>query len=151
MNVFATHGAFSWCELMTNDPQAAMAFYGKLFGWSFETSAGGQGPYQVIKAKDAPVGGIMRMPQSAPGRPKPTASPRGAANEASMGACDASGMPPMWGCYVTVDDVDATAEQCKVLGGSVVMPPTDIPTVGRFAVLRDPQGAVLTAITYLRR
>jgi predicted enzyme related to lactoylglutathione lyase len=40
-------------------------------------------------------------------------------------------MPPMWGCYVTVDDVDATAEQCKVLGGSVVLPPTDIPTVGR--------------------
>ena len=127
MNVFATHGAFSWCELMTRDPQAAMAFYGKLFGWTFETSAGGQGPYQVIKAQDAPVGGIMRTPP------------------------EAGAMPPMWGCYVTVDDVDATTAQCTALGGSVVMPPTDIPSVGRFAVLKDPQGAVLTAITYRRR
>jgi len=126
MNVFATHGAFSWCELMTREPQAAMAFYGKLFGWTFETSAGGHGPYQVIKAQDAPVGGIMRTPP------------------------EAGAMPPMWGCYVTVDDVDATAAQCTALGGSVVMPPTDIPSVGRFAVLKDPQGAVLTAITYQR-
>lgn len=54
-------------------------------------------------------------------------------------------------CHVSVDDVDATARQAEALGGQVLMAPRDIPEVGRFCVIRDPQGAVISAITYLRR
>jgi uncharacterized protein len=61
---------------------------------------------------------------------------------------DAPPMPPAWGCYVTVDDVDATLEKCAALGGKVLVPPMDVPTVGRMAVIQDPQGATLSVITY---
>jgi predicted enzyme related to lactoylglutathione lyase len=60
----------------------------------------------------------------------------------------AGGMPPNWGCYVTVDDVDATARKAVELGGKVVHCPQDIPGVGRMAVIVDPQGAALNVITY---
>lgn len=124
MDVYRTHGAFSWSELMTTDPAAAAEFYGKLFGWTCETMDMGTGPYHVVKAGEASVGGIMGMPP------------------------DAGPMPPVWGCYVTVDDVDATLARCTELGGRVIMPPMDVPKVGRMAVIQDPQGAVLSVITY---
>lgn len=124
MDAYTTHGAFSWNELMTPDPAAAASYYGRLFGWTTEAMDMGTGPYTVIKCGGTSVGGIMAMPP------------------------DAGAMPPAWGCYVTVDDVDAVAARCTELGGTVLLPPTDIPTVGRFAVLRDPQGAVLNVIRY---
>jgi predicted enzyme related to lactoylglutathione lyase len=127
MDLFKTHGAFSWCELMTADPAAAAKFYGALFGWKVELMDMGTGPYHVVKVGDASIGGMMGIP---PG---------------------ATGMPSTWCGYVTVRDVDATARQCKELGGTVLVGPQDIPTVGRFAVLRDPQGAVLNVITYAQR
>ena len=127
MDAFQTPGAFSWCELMTTDPTAASEFYGKLFGWTLETMNMGM-PYTVLKVGEAAIGGIMGMPPGA-----------------------APGMPPMWMTYVTVADVDALVKQVESLGGKVHMPPTDIPTVGRFAVIQDPQGAVLNVITYVAR
>ena len=60
----------------------------------------------------------------------------------------AEGAPPSWGIYVTVDDVDATANKAEELGAKILVPLTDIPNVGRFFVLQDPQGAVISAITY---
>lgn len=124
MDVYKTHGAFSWSELMTTDPAAAAEFYGKLFGWTVETMDMGTGPYRVVKAGDSAVGGIMGMPP------------------------DSGPMPPMWGCYVTVKDVDATVRDCPALGGKLCAPPMDIPGVGRMAVLQDPQGAVINVMTY---
>lgn len=124
MDVYKTHGAFSWSELMTTDPAAAVSFYGRLFGWTAEDMDMGTGPYHVLKIGEASIGGVMGMP--------PGAAP----------------MPPMWGCYVTVDDIDATAARCVELGGKIVMTPTDVAGVGRMAVLQDPQGAVISAITY---
>jgi predicted enzyme related to lactoylglutathione lyase len=59
-----------------------------------------------------------------------------------------AGMPPMWGIYVTVDNVDLTAKKVEELGGKIIRPPWDIPNVGRLCVLSDPQGAVISAITY---
>lgn len=126
MDPFKTPGAFSWCELMTTDPQAAARFYGTLFGWTLETMDGAGMPYQVIKTGTDAIGGIMGMPPGAP-----------------------PGMPPTWAAYVTVEDVDALAKQVESLGGKVIMPPTDIPQVGRFSVIQDPQGAMLNVITYL--
>jgi len=123
-DVYKTAGAFSWNELMTSDPKAAKEFYGRLFGWKFEAMNMGQGEYHVVKADDTSVGGIMGIPP------------------------DQKGMPTAWGGYVTVADCDAAAEKCKSLGGKVCAGPMDIPTVGRFAVLQDPQGAVFNVIAY---
>ena len=119
------HGAFSWNELMTTDVPAAKAFYGELLGWEMrdeQTSC--DMTYTMLKAGDQDVGGIMAMP------------------------ADAQGTPPMWGSYVTVDDVDKQASKAEQLGGKILIAPQDIPEVGRFAVISDPQGAMLTLITY---
>lgn len=121
---FKKHGAFSWCELITTDVKAAKAFYTKLFGWGLEDMNMGDMTYTVVSAGEKPIGGIMNT------------SP------------EAQGMPPAWGSYVTVDDVDATAKMAEDLGGKVLMKPQDIPEVGRFCVIQDPQGAIISAITY---
>lgn len=124
MDAYKTHGAFSWNELMTTDPDAALRFYGALFGWTTEAMAMPQGTYHVVKTNGTAVGGVMAMPK------------------------EAGAMPPCWGSYVTVDDVDATARKVKELGGAVIHGPVDVPGVGRFAVLADPQGAVINVIAY---
>jgi predicted enzyme related to lactoylglutathione lyase len=56
----------------------------------------------------------------------------------------ARGAPPAWNGYVYVDDVDAMTKRATEAGGSMVHEPTDIPTVGRFSVVADPQGAVFS-------
>jgi len=84
------------------------------------------GEHHVLKVGDTAVGGVMAIPPEA----------------------KAGGMPLNWGCYVTVDDVDATARKAVELGGKLVHGPQDIPGVGRMAVNVDPQGAALNIITY---
>ena len=123
-----THGAFSWTELMTTDVSAAKGFYGQLLGWQFKDMDMGKMIYTVVGAGGRDVGGIMAMPPDAP-----------------------KGMPPCWGSYITVNDVDDVSKKVASLGGKVLMPPTDIPTVGRFCVIQDPQGATISLITYLKR
>lgn len=61
---------------------------------------------------------------------------------------DQPAMPPTWGTYITVADVDETLQKAEALGGRVVMPAMDIPTVGRMALLADPQGATFMVIAY---
>jgi predicted enzyme related to lactoylglutathione lyase len=56
-----------------------------------------------------------------------------------------------WKSYVTVDNIDETAKMAESLGGKICLPPTDIPEVGRFAIIVDPQGGVIAAISYLKR
>ncbi len=121
-------GAFSWCELLTTDVEAAKKFYSELFGWNIEPVAGAlhqDMQYNLVKVDGTEIGGIMAVPPQA------------------------QGMPPSWGTYVTVDDVDAAAAKVRELGGDIVVPLTDIPEVGRFCVIKDPQGAVISMITYL--
>ena len=122
---YKQQGIFSWCELMTTDVAAAKAFYSSLFGWTLEDMEMPGMTYTVLKVGDRPVGGLMHMPP------------------------EAGGMPPAWGTYVTVDDVDATARRVVELGGRMLVEPRDIPEVGRFCVIQDPQGAVISAITYV--
>jgi uncharacterized protein len=122
---FRKQGAFSWFELTTSDVKAAEAFYTRLFGWTTEPWTG-EGNYTLIKVDGKEVGGIV----SAPSGEVPS--------------------PSKWGVYITVTDVDETARKAPELGGKVLVPPTDIPRVGRFCVIEDPQGAVITAITYSR-
>lgn len=124
---FMQQGAFSWNELMTTDVAAAKTFYSGLFGWETEDMEMPDMAYTVIKAGEKGVGGIMMMPE------------------------DAKNVPPMWGSYVTVKDVDATARKAEQLGAKLLVPPRDIPEVGRFCVIQDPQGAVISAITYSQK
>ena len=114
------HGTPIWYELMTPDPDAATAFYNPLVNWAIDPRRPGDDvDYRMIKAEGEDVGGVMRLgPDMA-----------------------ASGAEPSWLFYVGVDDVDATAEKAKGLGAHALVPPTDIPDVGRFALLTDPQGA----------
>ena len=137
MDATTTHGVFSWNELMTTDPKSAMRFYAELFGWVFETTPMDNGPYHMANVGDTPVAGIMALP-AAPGQP-------------GMAANLSLNMPAQWAGYVTVDDVDATASQVERLGGRLLMPATEIPDVGRFAVIQDPQGATLNLITFAKR
>lgn len=121
------HGAFGWHELMTTDVEAAKAFYSKLFGWEMVEYPMDVGTYWGLKVNGDEVGGMMNMTP------------------------EMSGMPPVWGIYITVDDVDQTARQVESLGGKIMRPPSDIPDVGRFCVFADPQGAVIQAITYVQK
>lgn len=119
---FVTHGAFSWFELRVPNVDAAMSFYKELFGWNYDPMDTPMGTYHVVKVGDVGVGGITRPPEE--------------------------GVPSHWGGYVTVDDADEIAEVAKSEGGKIIVPPMDIPDVGRFTVLADGQGAVLSAIKY---
>ena len=86
------HGKFSWNELLTTDPEGAKEFYSQLFGWTTRVWPMGEDNYTIVKAGDTDVGGITRMPS------------------------DVQGVPPTWGAYVTVDDVDAsTVVVCDVV------------------------------------
>ena len=122
---FRKQGAFSWFELTSKDVRGAEAFYTKLFGWTTEPWMGEE-RYTLIKVDDKEVGGIVSPP-----------------------IVD-SQKPCGWGLYVTVTDVDETARKVPEFGGRVLVPPTNIPRVGRFCLIEDPQGAVITAITYCR-
>ncbi len=124
MDLFKTPGAFSWSELTTTDPAAAAAFYSQLFGWTIKDPDAAMGGYRAVQVEGQGVAGIMALPPGAPP------------------------MPPHWGCYITVADADQTGAQCLSLGGKVLVPPMDIPGVGRMLVLQDPQGAVISAIAY---
>lgn len=126
-NAMFRHGAFSWCELLTGDVEAAKRFYTTLLGWTTEDVQVMEGmTYTVVKTGNEGIGGIMAMPPHM------------------------AGVPPHWGAYITVDDVDAVARKAQELGATTIVPATDIPDVGRFHTFQDPQGAVISVITYLR-
>jgi predicted enzyme related to lactoylglutathione lyase len=117
-------GRFVWQELMTDDTAAASAFYSKLLGWHAHAS-GGDPAYTEFHAGAKAVAGMMKMPDSAK----------------SMGA------KAMWMPYISVDEVDSAVPLIEGLGGKTIRPASDIPNVGRFAVVSDPQGAVFAVFT----
>ena len=111
-------GALCWTELATRDTTTAKKFYTSLFGWKEKTSTSAGMNYTEFSVGDTPGAGMMEM-------------------NAQM-----TGVPPHWMPYFMVSDCDASASKAKELGGALLVPPSDIPNVGRFAVIRDPQGAV---------
>jgi predicted enzyme related to lactoylglutathione lyase len=114
------HGAFVWYELMTTDTKAAEEFYDAVVGWRSEDSGMPDAGYTLFLANGVRVAGLMTIPEGA----------------AQMKA------PPAWIGYIGVDDVDAAAKKVAELGGKVHREPDDIPTIGRFAIVADPHGAV---------
>jgi predicted enzyme related to lactoylglutathione lyase len=130
-------GAFCWNELATTDLDAAQNFYKTLLGWEINegrTSGGGM-RYSEIIVGGRHVGGMY------------STSEMGEACGGGEGAQQQQPPPPHWMSYVAVDDVDASAAKAKELGGKVCVEPMDIPNVGRFCVINDPAGAVLSLIT----
>jgi predicted enzyme related to lactoylglutathione lyase len=123
-----THGKFIWYELMTPDTQAAARFYGSVVGWTTKDMKIADLPsYTIFEANGAGAAGMMDFPAELEGQ----------------------GIPPNWTGYVAVDDVDQTARDFEANGGKVRRPPEDIPTIGRFAVVADPHGAVICIMTPL--
>lgn len=110
-------GRFVWHDLVTPDVAKAQKYYSDLLGWTYKDfDMGGAGTYSMIHAGGTEWGGFMPL-EAVPG------------------------MPPHWISYVTVADVDAAAAAAERLGGKVAVPGTDIPSVGRFAVIESPGGA----------
>ncbi|MEW6336895.1 MAG: VOC family protein [Acidobacteriota bacterium] len=121
-SVGVARGRFVWHELMAADIEAAIGFYGALFGWTaYEMEMGEGATYRVLRSGDRDIGGTTPLEQGETG-------------------------PSRWLMSVTVDDVTATAHEAKAHGGTVIVPPTPIPGVGEFAVIADPQGASVSAL-----
>jgi predicted enzyme related to lactoylglutathione lyase len=114
-------GALAWFELMTSDPAKAQDFYTKLAGWTTKTQDMGTMKYTVASVGEAMVAGMMQA-------------------EAKV--------PSNWLVYFLVADCDASAAKARQLGANTHVPPTDIPNVGRFSVLQDPQGAWFAIIKF---
>jgi predicted enzyme related to lactoylglutathione lyase len=113
-------GSFVWYEHLARDVAAATAFYSEVLGW--KTQPFGSSDYLMWVGSQGPLGGVMKLPEEAA----------------------RTGTPPQWMAHVQVDDLDATVAGAGRLGGKVLKEPTQIPTVGRFAIIADPQGAVLS-------
>lgn len=112
-------GVFVWYDLMTTDMQAAQTFYKKVIGWDAKDSGMPDRSYTIWSMGSTMIGGLMPIPEGA----------------RSMGA------RPAWMGYIGVDDVDAYAARIQSAGGAIHRPAEDIPGIGRFCVVADPQGA----------
>ncbi len=119
------HGTFCWNELMTWDVEKAIKFYSELIGWKIADSGMPGMNYNIAKAGDKQVAGMMAMTPEMPAQ-----------------------VPSHWMSYITVDDVDGAAAKVKKLGGTILHGPADIPTVGRFCVVQDPTGAAISLIQF---
>lgn len=113
------HGKFVWYELMTSDPAGAISFYKDVVGWGTEDSGLPGMDYTLLTVDGAHVGGVMAIPEEA----------------------RQAGARPAWWGYIYADDLEASIAQAQAAGAKIHRPLTDIPGVGRFAVLADPQGA----------
>jgi predicted enzyme related to lactoylglutathione lyase len=121
---------FCWDELLTSNAAAAAPFYTGALGWGIETvDMGPMGTYTLFKrtgikdemGADKNAGGMMQSPPDAP-------------------------HPPFWLAYIAVPNADEGAEKARRLGATVMVPPADIPDVGRFSVMMDAQGAAFAIL-----
>jgi predicted enzyme related to lactoylglutathione lyase len=110
------HGQFVWYELTTPDAEAAKKFYPRFTGWGTQPF---DKDYDMWTTGGVPFAGVFRLTQQ----------------------MSRQGVPPNWMAYVEADDVDATVAKARSLGANVMAGPDQVPNVGRYAVLTDPQGA----------
>jgi predicted enzyme related to lactoylglutathione lyase len=121
------NGAFVWAELLTKDQTAAIRFYRSLFGWDINPSPNPEhGGYNMIQIQGNGIGGIMQM----------TAQMQTIAGNSQ------------WVPYVGVPNIEGSAREAQSLGGEILVPPTSIDGVGRFAYLKDPTGGVFGIIQF---
>jgi predicted enzyme related to lactoylglutathione lyase len=123
--VFGEPNALCWTELMTSNVDIAGKFYTNLLGWQAEPYPGNE--YTLFKAGGQPTAGMMGL------------------------TAEMKGVPPHWNIYFAVTNPDEIVKKAGTLGGRTQVPPTDIPTVGRFAMIADPEGAVFGVLQPLPR
>ena len=110
---------FIWHELVTPDQKISGQFFQALFGWDSKVvDAGEYGDYTLFQKDGKDIAGMMNPTSDTP----------------ENGA--------FWHAYIDVDDINHCAEQTVLLGGKVLVPPVDIPDVGRICLITDPMGAV---------
>lgn len=121
------HGTFCWNELMTTDTKKAGDFFTTLLGWTAkEQPMGAAGMYTIFNAGESMAAGMMKITPE-------------------MG-----NVPPHWMSYIAVQPkVDDLVPKVEKLGGKIVVPPMDVPNVGRFILIQDPTGAHVALITLL--
>lgn len=120
--IYNVPGSLCWNELGTNDMKAAGDFYSSLFGWAREDMPGGPIEYTMFRNGERAAGGMYGItPEMGP-------------------------IPPHWLVYFAVDDCDAKVQKATELGAQIMKPADDIPEIGRFAILIDPQGAAFAII-----
>jgi predicted enzyme related to lactoylglutathione lyase len=124
MSDATVRGRFVWHELMTTDTKSAGTFFSKVIGWKTQPW-GEDASYTLVLSGNSQMAGLMNLPEDA----------------RKMGA------PPNWMTYIGTPNVDDTARQAASLGATILKAPEDIPTIGRFAVLQDPQGAAFAIFT----
>lgn len=119
--------AACWQELATTNVDASGKFYSQTFGWKAEAVQMEGMVYTLFKLGEEQVGGMYPQPK------------------------EMAGMPPFWGVYFDVKSTDETAAAVKANGGNVMVPPADIPNIGRFAVFTDPTGAVFSVLQAFKK
>jgi hypothetical protein len=120
--IYNVPNSFTWNELGTRDTEKAKEFYTKVFGWTSEAFPGSPIEYTIFKNSDRGAGGMYKLtPEMGP-------------------------VPPHWLVYFAVDDCDAKVQKATELGARVMKPADNIPGVGRFAILFDPQDAAFAII-----
>ena len=121
--IVAEPGAVTWNELMTTDTNQAARFYSQLFGWEAQSNPMPDASMYTIFSKDGEqVAGMMAKPENL------------------------AQVPSHWMAYFDVADCNDSVQKARALAAQVNVEPTDIPEVGRFAVLQDPQGAVFSIL-----
>jgi hypothetical protein len=127
VGVMGEPGSLAWTQLNARQTGPAKQFYTQLFGWTTQDDPmpQGGGDYTTLLLGGRPMGGIMPMPADVPAQ-----------------------APSHWLTYFATQDVDATVAKTGSLGGKTIVPGTDIPGMGRFAVLQDPQGAVIAIVHF---
>jgi predicted enzyme related to lactoylglutathione lyase len=129
MSTSSDRGLFVWHEVGANDLKAGEVFYSRITGWKAENWS--QNPsYKLFVAKREAKAGLYLTVSSSHATPPP---------------------PPSWLSYIGTPDVDATVRQAVELGGKVVVPAYNVPTVGRMAHLQDPQGAMFAVSSQDKR
>lgn len=118
-NVQTRVGSFVWHEHVSTDADKAQSFYTSLLGWGIEVWKPGEFDYPMIAANGAMHGGFWKA--------------------------ESAERPPHWVGHVMLEDVDAAAKRAGDLGGTIVTGPMDMPEVGRFALVQDPQGGIISA------
>jgi hypothetical protein len=115
-------GSLCWSELNTSDSLGAEKFYASVFGWDVRTGPMGAGTYTEWLVGGKSAAGMMQiLPEWGP-------------------------VPPHWLAYLRVGNCEETVAKAVAMGAKNLVPPMDVPKVGRFAVIQDPQGAVFAVI-----
>lgn len=115
----AAFGNFVWVDLETPDPERAIGFYTETLGWNVQEGDMDGTPYRMFAVGQETVGGVMQLAPE----------------------LQAQGVPPHWMSYIFVPNVDEKVRRAQQLGATVLVPPTEIPNIGRFSILADPQTA----------